>query len=328
MEYEEVSNKEWEKIVLKSDHAYFFHSPLWAKIMEKTYNYRTATRLYEINGKEILVPLMKKKKYGFNFLSSMPFYSMSFGYGGFFSKSSLSSDEIKNLIHQISSGRNIIFDFTMPPLSGLPLDFEDTSITKINDYWSYTHILRLNKNFDYIWKNKFKKRARRAIRKAVKNGVEIRKGDSLDDFKALYDIYSRASQKWGYKNPPISFDFFLNVYKYGSDHVELSLATKDDKIIAGRICFRYSKTVYGYLNAFLPEYGTFNPTSLLISESIKQACDDGFKYVDVGSSGNNLGLKKFKESFGSEIIKTNTFRAYSLVGRMGSNIYKIVGNFH
>jgi CelD/BcsL family acetyltransferase involved in cellulose biosynthesis len=80
------------------------------------------------------------------------------------------------------------------------------------------------------------------------------------------------------------------------------------------------------MNAFLPEYGTFNPTSLLISESIKEACNEGFKYVDVGSSGDNYGLRKFKESFGSETIKTNSFRAYSLIGRLGSNIYKRIND--
>ncbi|MGZ7209600.1 MAG: GNAT family N-acetyltransferase, partial [Methanobacterium sp.] len=121
----------------------------------------------------------------------------------------------------------------------------------------------------------------------------------------------------------IPFKLLENLHKYGSDHVELSLATKDDKIIAGRICFLYSKTVYAYLNAFLSEYGTFNPTSLLINESIKKACDEGFKYVNVGSSGNNYGLKKFKESFGSDIIKTNMFKAYSLIGKLGLNTIKM-----
>ncbi|MGZ7160796.1 MAG: hypothetical protein ACXVHR_10015, partial [Methanobacterium sp.] len=65
MEYTEVSDKEWEEIILKFDNSYFYHSPLWAKIIEETYNHRSATRLYNINGKEILVPMLEGNIYFF-----------------------------------------------------------------------------------------------------------------------------------------------------------------------------------------------------------------------------------------------------------------------
>ncbi|MGZ7209602.1 MAG: GNAT family N-acetyltransferase [Methanobacterium sp.] len=317
MDYTEVSDKEWEKIVLKSDDACFFNSPLWAKIMEKTYNYRTATRLYELDGKEILVPMMETNILGFKTIEAM-----TYGYGGFFSKSHITSDDIKHLIHQIIGGRNIIFDLVMPPLSNLPVDFEDPSIIKVKGYWAYTQILNLNKNYDNVWKN-YKSKTRTHIRKAKKSSIKTRDTTSLDDFKTFYDIYAQASKNWGYKNPPIPFKLLENLHKYGSDHVKLSLAIKDDKIIAGLLSLIYSKTIYLYMGSFLPEYGRFNPARLLDNETIEKACSEGYKYVNFGSSGNNYELRKYKEGFGTEIIKTNMFKAYSPIGRLGLNIIKI-----
>jgi len=45
---ENVSEQKWNKIVRNSENSYFFHTPAWAKILEETYGYRIATRLYEV----------------------------------------------------------------------------------------------------------------------------------------------------------------------------------------------------------------------------------------------------------------------------------------
>ncbi|MGZ7118060.1 MAG: GNAT family N-acetyltransferase, partial [Methanobacterium sp.] len=292
--------------------------PSWAKILEKTYGLSDYTKIYEVNGKEIIVPIMMNKKYGFNILSSM-----LYGYGGFFSKSHITSDDIKNLIHQIIGGRNIIFDFTIPPLSNLPLDFEDSSIIKLENYWTYTQILPLKKGFEYIWSNNFNRRARRSIKKAKKNDIEIRKGDSLDDFKDYYYVYSKsATEKWDYETPPESFDLYKNIYKYGLDLVDLYLAQKDDEVIAGYINLNYGKNIFMYGGAFLSEYGPIHPSSLIYGHIIESGCNEGYEFLNMGSSGDISGVKKFKENFGPDNIEISRFNAQSIIGRLRSKIYK------
>jgi lipid II:glycine glycyltransferase (peptidoglycan interpeptide bridge formation enzyme) len=211
----------------------------------------------------------------------------------------------------------------MPPLSNLSLDFEDSSIVEVKDSWNYAHVLPLKKGFDYIQKNKFNRRARRSIKKAVKNDIEVRKGNSLDDFEDYYYVYSRsAEEKWGYENPPDPFDLYKNMYKYGSNHVDLYLAQKDNEVIAGYITLNYGKNVFMYGGAFLSEYGTLHPSSLLYSHIIESGCNDGYECLNMGSSGDISGVRKFKENFGPEFIKTNKFRAYSMIGRVGLKFYE------
>jgi Acetyltransferase (GNAT) domain len=320
MDYNKVSKSEWEEITLKSDNANFFHSPIWAKIVEKTWNYRTATRLYHINGKEILIPMMQANILGFKILTNIPNNSDA---GGLFSESEITTDDFKSIVNNIVGGRNLSFSLTLPPFMKLS---SDSSIIKenwkLNDEYAYTQLLELEgKNYENIWKNDFHRKARQKVRKAKKTGVEIREGASLKDFKTFYDIYAtEASQKWGYETPQIPFKLFKNLYKHGSNHVKLNLAIKDDKTIGGTISFPYSKTFYVFMSAYLLEYGPSNPTSLLFNESIKQACQENYNYVNFGTSGNLRNVRKIKEKFGAGKVEISRYRVYSNLGKMVSEI--------
>jgi len=319
MDYEEVSIDEWEEIVLNSDNASFFLSPSWAKILEKTWDYRTATRLYHLNDKSILIPMMEADRHGFKTLSSMP---GNFEHGGFFSESEITNDDLKSILNDILGGRNLILHINLS--SGPELAPKISVEWKVKDEFESTNILELeNKDYEDIWKN-YKQSTRRAVRKALKSGLEIREGTSLDDFKAFHDIYTmEAEQKWDLKTPKIPFKLCKNLYKYGSDHVKLTLAIKDDEVIGGLIDLWYSKTVYNFMSAFLPEYGTFNPVSLLFNESIKHASQEGYKSYNFGPSGSLKNLIRYKQGFGAETVEIYRYKVYSNLGKMISKIKKI-----
>ncbi|MGZ7108981.1 MAG: peptidoglycan bridge formation glycyltransferase FemA/FemB family protein, partial [Methanobacterium sp.] len=213
MEYSKVSNKEWEEIILKFDNAHFFHSPIWAKILEKTYKHRPATRLYEIEGKEILVPMMERNIHGFksfDFINDNPLA------GGLFSESDITTDDFKAIANDIIGGRNLSFSLALPPFVNLSKGRSSSKIKedwKVKDEPNIVHILNLEgKNFEYIWKNIYKKSTRKSIRRATKKGVEVRNADSLDDFKAFFNIYSIWVRKWGKSG--IAVKLLNNLYKY------------------------------------------------------------------------------------------------------------------
>jgi Acetyltransferase (GNAT) domain len=330
MEYEKVSEKEWEEIILKSDNAYFFSSPTWAKIIEKSFDeYRTATRLYHINGKSILIPMMEKnthgkKIYGFKSFESMP----EEGFGGLFSESEITTNDFRSIVEDIIGSRHTFYLALSPFENPFENKFSPgKSTTKIKDEWNikdignYTHIINLEgKNFEDI-KNNYRKDTKRKIRKAIKSGVEIRDGTSLDDFRAFYNIWSKASQNWEYQETH-SFKFFHNLHKYGSPHVKLSLATKDNKTIAGLISLHYTKTIYHAFMAYKEEYGTFNPTRILFNDSIKQACQEEYKHIDFGSSGKLDGVRRIKEGFRAEKVETKKYLALSNVAKILQKINK------
>jgi hypothetical protein len=327
MDYVKVSKNKWEEIILKSDNTYFFHSPTWVKIIEKTFDdYRTATRMYNVNGKSILIPMMEKNTYGKYAYGFKLFDSMPMGHGGGFSESDITTDDFRCLVDDIIGHRHILY-LALPPFVNISAG---KSALKIKDEWNikdefnYTHILNLEgKDFEYIEKN-YKKTKRRSIRKAIKSGIEIRNGVSLDDFRDYYNLYAaKATQKWGY--PPLPFKFFRKLHRYGSPHVKLSLAIKDDKTIAGRITFHYSKTIFNYGSVYLDGYGTFNPASLLLNDSIKHACQEGYKYIDFGGSGKLEGVRRFKEEFGAEKVEIKRYLSKSNFAKILRKITKSLG---
>ncbi len=307
---ENVPEKKWTEIVNNSENSYFFHTPAWARILEETYGYRIATRLYEIDGNEILVPMMEGRKYGFSY-----YYSMPQGYGGIFSVSDISSRDLNNILENIVSGGHILLELSLPPFSKLSI--ENPSIRKVNSEWNYTHVLSLEKGFEYLWENKFKK-VRRTIRKAEKSGIEILNDNSLQNFREFYKLYAERSKIWGYKKPPQPLKLYENMFKFGEPYVRLRLAVKDNNVIAGLVNLDYGKNSFYWISAYLKEYETYRPINLLMKDAIEQACNDGYKYYNFGASENLDGVRKFKESFGAESVGLIRYRMLSRFGKLAN----------
>jgi lipid II:glycine glycyltransferase (peptidoglycan interpeptide bridge formation enzyme) len=313
LEYtEKVLESKWEEIIRNSENSYFFHTPAWAKILEKTYGYRIATRLYEIEGNDVLIPMMESKKYGFYYYNSMPQ-----GYGGIFSTSDISSEILKKILKDIVGGRCLFLNLSLPPFFSFAIQ-KDSNIRQVDWEWNYTHVLSLEKGFDYLWKNKFEKNTRTAIRKAERSGFEILKCDSLDMVRECYKLYAESSIRWGYKKPPLPIELFENIYKFGRPHVRLKLAFKDGNLIAGWGDHYYGKNVFAWISVYLKGYERYNPVNLLVKDSIEQACNEGCKYYNFGASGNLEGVRKFKESFGAERVELKKYIIWSRLGKFAN----------
>lgn len=304
---ETVSINKWEEIVRNSENGYFFHSPFWAKILEKTYGLHNATRLYKIEGNEVLIPMMKIK----NILGI--YDSMPIGYGGIFPVSNISSENIQKLLKNIIGKRELFLTMSLPPFYSISLP-EDSTIRKLNSEWNYTHVLSLEKGFDYIWEKKFKKNTRTVIRKAERSGIEILDGNSIENFRECYKLYSESSKRWGYKQPQYPLKLYENMYKFGFPHTRLRLAVKDNCLIAGWGDCSFGTNVSAKISTYKSGYEKYSPIDLLIKDSIEKACSDGYKYYDFGASGNLEGVRKFKESFGAERVNIEKYRIMSPIG--------------
>lgn len=310
LKYTHPSESKWEEIVASSENAYFFHTPAWAKIMEETYGHETATRLYEITGNEILVPMMKHKRYGF-----CTFSSMAGGYGGIFSTSALTPDIIKKVLKDIVGGKSLLLNISLPPFVDLPIR-EDAFVKEVNSEWNYTHVLPLEQGFEYLWKKRFVGKTRTAVRKAEKSGVKVLEASLLENVRQFYKLYVETSRRWGVSIPSQPLRFYENLYKFGSPYVRLTLAIKDDVAIGGLVNLYYAKNVFCWMNAFLKEYAAFVPVKLLMKESIEQACNESYRLYNFGASGNLEGVRKFKESFGAEKAEVKHYLVQSRLGKL------------
>lgn len=133
-----------------------------------------------------------------------------------------------------------------------------------------------------------------------------------DDFKAYWQILEQnLLTKHGTKPTHSYHDFCVLLNKIGSDKIKLFAAFKDSAMVAGIVVFVANKiALHAQYIASDEQYQEFRPLNAVIDEIIQWGCNNGFKFLNLGTSNTdsgrviNAGLFRFKEGFGGR----NTLR--------------------
>lgn len=144
--------------------------------------------------------------------------------------------------------------------------------------------------------------ARRAIRKARSEGVEVTAAESEDDLRAFFEMHLRVRKhKYGLLAQPYRFfrsiwDNFL-VPGRGS----LLLARVDGRVVGGVLYLDWGDTVYYKFNASDPGELGVRPNDLLVWEGLRRAHESGMRWFDFGvSDWDQEGLVRYKRKYATE----------------------------
>jgi len=316
--------QDWETACAYNPGLAFFQTEHWLHVLAHAgMGYQDKSlKIAFSDRKEVLLPLMVntiKLIFPFSEYRSLPFGT----YGGPISLdgSPVSPGHLTSildwLVKQFNSRVNMILYETAIPGETLPAGWKTAE--------AYTHILDLKDGFEHIWNNCFMSKTRNQCRKARKNGISSRSGDSLDDFRMFYDIYEKNTKIWGYRTPPIPFSIFKNLHNNQDHGVQLMLAEKDGRTVGGMLLLANAKTVFYWLGAFLKEFKNLYPNNLLIEEVLRKCCEKGMRVFNFGASGPLESVKKYKESFGAEIKKYHTLNYYPPAYYWCSRIKRVCG---
>lgn len=148
---------------------------------------------------------------------------------------------------------------------------------------------------------KFTDASRRAVRKAESNGVEVRPSD---DLPAYYDMLLRNLERRHNVQPTHTLEELQQLAGRFPDDIRLLAAFKDDTMIAGIVSFDANPDVtLAYYISHVEAYQQHRAVNLLFYHLIRNAISGGFRYLDFGiftvNEKPNLGLARFKESFGA-----------------------------
>lgn len=173
---------------------------------------------------------------------------------------------------------------------------------------------------EVIWNNIISKN-RNMIRKAVKNGVEIRHGKDMALFKDFKRIYNATMEKDCAEEYYFFGDaFYESIHNDLNDHYEMFYAMKDEEVIAMSIILFANGQMHYHLSGSLMEYRNLAPSNLLLYKAAIWGCEQGFKTFHLGGgigSGED-NLYKFKAAFnkssnyrfsiGKEIFDENKYQ--------------------
>jgi len=156
----------------------------------------------------------------------------------------------------------------------------------------------------------FEKRARTAVRKALKSGVSI-VSDSKD-YDTFYEILLETKKKHN-AIPTHTVEELKKIAQLVPNNVRLDMAYLNGEPIAGCYYILCNPKVNAiFYTCYKSGFEKLYPLSLLVYHGIKWSKEAGFEYIDFGTSTKDMAprssLFMFKEAFGAAGVFWDTYK--------------------
>ncbi len=150
-----------------------------------------------------------------------------------------------------------------------------------------TIILDLRQDLDDVLKQ-MRRKTRQYIRLATQRGVVAREG-TAEDLPAFYDLMKITGKRASFS--PRTYDSYKlewQTFKENNQAI-LLMAYKDDRLLAGRMIFRFGTHAAEFYAGSLDEYTDLHPNYLLAWEAIKWAKAQGCHSYDLWGIPQEVG---------------------------------------
>ena len=312
----------WEDVVSRSRYSTFFHTPTWAQIVMGAYpEFQIATKGFALDdGVVAIVPLVattERNRY-FRWCESM----FPGGYGGAVAQRILTREEVRLVYERLPDSRTAYLHVMGNPFSGqeLPPSYSRSP--------ECTHVLNLAEGFEAVFRS-FSQGHRHKARRALRAGVTINAAETEEEYWVYYhEVYADTLRRWGDATLiRFPYSLFEQIYRHRTDRIKLWLARMNGRIVAGNVVFYHQGIVSYWHGAMLRSASRSDPTTLLQTEIIRDACVRGDRWFDFGPSGGLKGVEEFKEGFRAERAffqsftwqENNLYRAYRNLRRVGTS---------
>jgi hypothetical protein len=310
--YDAADHPFWDDFVAASNNGTLFHE-------RKFLNYHPEGRftdhslVFMHDNKPVsLFPAVEYEQAGMKILHS----HRGSSYGGFVQPHDLSldmhlkiSDVFRHYLHISGFNRVII---TIPPIIYSKRLSNYTEFALFRNHFRYlkrdiSSVLYLEHSIEENIA-KFRPSTRTAFRKAVKKGVTVRESD---DYASFYQILKKNLKIRHNVQPTHTLEELANIKQRYPERVRLYAAYIKDRMIAGIVLFDANKRVtLAFYISHDEDYQEYRGVNLLFKDVIEDCIRRGFTYLDYGiftvNMEPNLGLARFKESFGAGGIFRDT----------------------
>jgi len=208
------------------------------------------------------------------------------------------------------------------------LDFKLDAPSEVLVSSSYvTHFIDLRPGLDELFNAFHVSSVRQRIRRAERNGITFRWGQSEADLRGFYRLHKGVRQRHGL--PPQPYAFFKNMWIIlgAAGLLNLGVVEHEGKLVAGSIVLKSGHTYHHEYSASEEASWKLCSNQKLLWEIIKTAHADGARYMDLGRSEmSNVSLIEYKERWQGKRLHLSycTLPAPSVVAneRNGSGLLK------
>ena len=289
---------DWDELLLTNKNSSFFHTSNWARVLSESYKYKP---LYfcSIENEQLstLLPVMEVK----SILTGKRGVSLPF------------TDQCRPIIPEKSNTQDLLQQIN---------EYGKTSKWKYIEWRDfkgmaqgipysslfYGHTLDLTPGENKLLSN-FRGSTKRNIKKAEKEGVQVKLSHSLDSINEFYRLNCITRKHHGL--PPQPFYFFKKIHEHIISMKKgfVLLASYLNNVIACAVYFHFSdKAIYKY-GASDRKYQYLRPNNLIMWHAIKSLAQNGFRSLSLGrTEPQNEGLLQFKRGWNVEETKINYYR--------------------
>lgn len=317
-----AGKERWDSFVEAQALGTVYHHSLWHASIEKTYGYSTYYLLREDSGKiSAGLPLaVCKSPLGSKRLISYPFSDVC----GPLAENDTDAADLMRAAVELRK--------TLPADSVELREFQTNGLDGATPEY-YGFVLDLDRPEESVYKSFHKDCIRRAIKKAIRCGVAVTEGRSIEDMRAYYGLHLKTRRRQGVPSQPMSF--FENLWEklYPKGMLTLLFAECGGIKIAGLVLLKHKKTAYYKYGASDERFFRFCPNQILMWSAIKNAIIEGFERFDFGRTySGDASLIEYKSRWGAHKIPMRYIRVPAskkhiaaegkLIARMAGGILK------
>ncbi len=315
-----TTDPRWDAYVSAHAGGLVYHTSAWLRVLQREYGQRPLGVALENPAGELrgILPLMctrglplgLKGDLGRRRLSSLPRTPVAGPLAG-------DSDGLEMLVRgaveHIPPGARLELKPAEPQLDGL--------VDEVVGYpWRINYDIRLPDRPDQLrfGKSRNHTRLRSGIKQAVRQGVVVRRADSIADIRAWYRLYLQAMRHNVVPARPLRLFQAMWDELHPTGLMRLLLAEREGQLVAGSILLMFGSTVFYAFNGVARGALALRPNDLLQWHAITDACSDGYRSYDLGEvPEGDEGLAHFKSKWGSEARRLRRYSCPAPVQRDG-----------
>ncbi len=288
----------WRQLV-ENQPSSVFHSPAWAQVLAATYGFEPeAYVLINDRGEaQAGIPFCRVRDLRGERLISLPF-----------------SDYCDPLVNHPEIWQLLVApllaercEWTIRALHN-PIPVADPRLERVNQ--ARWHGLDLCVSEEELWHG-LDESAKRAIRKAERQGVTVRLADHPADLRAFFELHLNT-RKAKYQLLTQPYAFFEQIWQRFIEQQRgiLLLAQHQGDVIGATLFLEWQKCLFYKFNTSSAQHLELRPNDLMIWSGIRYAKSQGYHSLDFGlSDWDQTGLIRYKRKFASA-EKTISFLRY------------------
>lgn len=305
------ADERWDAYVSAHTEGLVYHTSAWMRVLQREYDQPAIGLVLEdaAGSLEGVLPLMATK-------------GVPLGLGGSLAERRLSSLPRTPVAGPLANDRDGLAVLVRgavertPPGARLQLKPAAAHLDGLVDEvvghpWRITYLLQLPDLPEQVrfGKSRRNARVRSGINQAVREGVVVRRADSIAEVRTWYRLYLGTMRH--HAVPPRPLRLFEAMWHElrPQGMMRLLLAKRGQDVLGGSILLMFGSTVFYAFNGVMRSALFRRPNDLLQWQAISDACTDGYRTYDLGEvAEGNEGLAHFKSRWSS---RTQRLQRYS-----------------